>query len=62
MPAHGSCPERGLIGGGVVVRHWYRDRTGVFVGPMSAVVGGATVRVTEQGIGFQNLPQPLVGF
>jgi hypothetical protein len=29
---------------------------------MSAVVGGATVRVTEQGIGFQDLPQPLVGF
>jgi len=29
---------------------------------MSAVIRGATVWVTEQGIGFQNLPQPLVGF
>jgi hypothetical protein len=44
------------------MRHWYRDRTGVLVGGMSAVVGGAAVRVTQQGIGFQNLPQPFVGF
>ena len=37
------------------------DRT-VLVDGMSAVVDGATVRVTEQGIGLQDLPQPLVGF
>ena len=43
------------------MRHWNLDETGVFVGPMSAVVGGATVRVPQEGIGFQNVPQPLVG-
>ena len=61
MPAHRACPQRRLIGGGVVVRHWYWDRSGFLVRGMSAVVGGATVRVAQQGVGFHNLSKPFVG-
>jgi hypothetical protein len=45
----------------VGVRHWYLDWTGVLVGGMGAVVGGAAVRFAQEDIGFQDLAQPFVG-
>ena len=61
VPADGSCPEGRLVAGGVDVRHGYLDRAGVFNSGVSAIVGGAAVRISQQSVGGKDLAQPFFG-